>query len=58
MIKPTIIEWYIDEYDPKPAWMQATKSRAYLPGILVEKLLIKIDDMLEGIEIYDFLESQ
>ena len=38
--------------------MQATKSRAYLPGILVEKLLIKIDDMLEGIEIYDFLESQ
>ena len=33
MIKPTIIEWYIDEYDPKPAWMQATKSRAYLPNI-------------------------
>ena len=30
----------------------------HLPGILVEKLLIKIDDMLEGIEIYDFLESR
>lgn len=51
MIKPTVIDWYIGEYNPKPAWMQATKARAYLPGILVEKLLIKIDDMLKGIEI-------
>ncbi|HDM4241460.1 TPA: hypothetical protein PZU74_001794, partial [Staphylococcus aureus] len=58
MIKPTVIDWYISEYTPKPAWMQATKARAYLPRILVEKLLIKIDDMLEGIEIYDFLESR
>ena len=58
MIKPTVIDWYISEYNPKPAWMQATKARAYLPRILVEKLLIKIDDMLEGIEIYDFLESR
>ncbi|MDI1673427.1 hypothetical protein QI438_13315, partial [Staphylococcus aureus] len=54
----TVIDWYISEYNPKPAWMQATKARAYLPRILVEKLLIKIDDMLEGIEIYDFLESR
>lgn len=38
--------------------MQATKARAYLPRILVEKLLIKIDDMLKEIEIYDFLESR
>lgn len=37
----------ISEYTPKPAWMQATKARAYLPRILVEKLLIKIDDMLK-----------
>ncbi|WRN81589.1 hypothetical protein UM654_08220 [Staphylococcus aureus] len=51
MIKPTVIDWYIGEYNPKPAWMQATKARAYLPGILVEKSLIKIDDMLKGIEI-------
>ncbi len=53
MIKPTVIDWYIGEYNPKPACfrMQATKARAYLPGILVEKLLIKIDDMLKGIEI-------
>lgn len=58
MIKPTVIDWYIGEYNPKPAWMQATKARAYLPRILVEKLLIKIDDMLKGIEIYDFLESR
>ncbi|MRX05751.1 hypothetical protein GF516_11360 [Staphylococcus aureus] len=36
MIKPTVIDWYIGEYNPKPAWMQATKARAYLPGILVE----------------------
>ncbi|MGO5798133.1 hypothetical protein ACTQIX_13630, partial [Staphylococcus aureus] len=36
----------------------ATKARAYLPRILVEKLLIKIDDMLKEIEIYDFLESR
>lgn len=58
MIKPTVIDWYIGEYNPKPTWMQATKARAYLPRILVEKLLIKIDDMLKVIEIYDFLESR
>ena len=49
MIKPTVIDWYIGEYNPKPTWMQATKARAYLP---------RIDDMLKGIEIYDFLESR
>lgn len=26
MIKPTVIDWYIGEYNPKPAWMQATKA--------------------------------
>ncbi len=57
MIKPTVIDWYISEYTPKPAWMQATKAHCYLPRILVE-LLIKIDDMLEGIEIYDFLKYE
>ncbi|SUK53937.1 Uncharacterised protein [Staphylococcus aureus] len=27
MIKPTVIDWYIGEYNPKPAWMQSTKAR-------------------------------
>ena len=46
MIKPTVIDLVHYEYNPKPAWIQPPKH-AYLPGILVEKLLIKIDDMLK-----------
>ncbi|SCT42392.1 Uncharacterised protein [Staphylococcus caeli] len=58
MIKPTVKEWYIDEYEPKKKWMQVAKKRAYLPKKNILKIFSSIDKMLGNIKEYKDLEER
>lgn len=56
-LKPTIKEWYIDEYEPKKEWMKVAKEKASLSKHYILKLFSNIDEKLIDVETYQELEE-
>lgn len=57
-LKPMVIDFYIMDIEPNIKWLKLTKERAFLPKDQVYNLLIKVDEMLKDVEIYNFIEEE